>query len=94
MFLYRTVTTAGFKRDVRRVARRNTALMVRLADAVVILENDPFNLSRRYNIVKLIGVKARQGQWRLRIGDYRIRYDVFGREVVLYTFRHRREAYE
>lgn len=33
------------------------------------------------------------GQWRLRVGSYRIRYDVIGRDDVLYRVRHRRDVY-
>ncbi|MBI3961397.1 MAG: type II toxin-antitoxin system RelE/ParE family toxin [Deinococcus sp.] len=32
-------------------------------------------------------------QWRIRAGDYRLRYDIVGSDVVLYSFRHRKEAY-
>jgi mRNA-degrading endonuclease RelE of RelBE toxin-antitoxin system len=93
MVVYRIISTAGFERDVRRATRRDSVLLTRLAGALEILENDPMNFSRHYDISKLTGIKAGQGQWRLRVGDYRIRYDIFGRDVVLYTFRHRREAY-
>jgi mRNA interferase RelE/StbE len=33
------------------------------------------------------------GQWRIRVGDYRIRYDIEGEQVLLYRVRHRREIY-
>jgi mRNA-degrading endonuclease RelE of RelBE toxin-antitoxin system len=29
------------------------------------------------------------GQWRLRVGDYHIRYDIAGHRVLLYRVRHR-----
>lgn len=93
MIRYRVVSTSGFRRDVHRATRRDSLLLSRLAGAIEILENDPMNINRRYNIVKLTGVKAGEGQWRIRLGDYRIRYDIFKNNVVLYTFRHRREAY-
>jgi mRNA-degrading endonuclease RelE of RelBE toxin-antitoxin system len=38
-------------------------------------------------------LKPGEGQWRIRAGDYRLRYDIFGRDVVLYAVRHRTEAY-
>ena len=33
------------------------------------------------------------GAWRIRVGDYRIRYDIEGNQVLLYRVRHRREIY-
>jgi mRNA-degrading endonuclease RelE of RelBE toxin-antitoxin system len=41
----------------------------------------------------LAGLKPGEGQWRLRWQDYRLRYDVFNNEVVLHSFRHRKDAY-
>ena len=38
------------------------------------------------------GARVR-AQWRVRVGDYRVRYDIAGNDVVLYSFRHRREVY-
>ena len=31
--------------------------------------------------------------WRIRVGDYRIRYDIEGDRVLLYRVRHRRDIY-
>ena len=33
------------------------------------------------------------GAWRLRVGDWRIRYDIVGNEIHLLRARHRREVY-
>ena len=40
-----------------------------------------------------MNVEPGGGQWRIRSGIYRLRYDVVGRDVVLYSVNHRREAY-
>lgn len=32
--------------------------------------------------------------WKLRVGDYRIVFEVVGREVMIYKIAHRREIYE
>jgi prevent-host-death family protein len=34
------------------------------------------------------------GQWRIRVGDYRIRYDIEGSRVLLYRVRHRKDFTE
>ncbi len=57
------------------------------------LRVDPYNRGRKHSIAKLTGVAEGEGQWRIRVGDYRLRYDIIGRDVVLYSFRHRREVY-
>ena len=49
---------------------------------------DPFGHGR-----KLVG-KPGPGQWRFRVGDYRIRFDIEGRVLLFYRVRHRREIYE
>ncbi len=52
------------------------------------LLKDPFPYLK-----KLAG-KTRAGQWRFRVGDYRVRLDVEGRALCFYRVRHRREIYE
>ena len=64
----------------------------RLQDQVrEILETDPYNVSRRHPIKKLEGVSAGAGQYRLRLGRFRFRYDIFGRQVWLFFCGLRRE---
>jgi mRNA interferase RelE/StbE len=52
------------------------------------LLSDPFKHGR-----KLVEKKG-PGRWRFRVGDYRIRFDIEGRILLLYRVRHRREIYE
>ncbi len=42
---------------------------------------------------KLVG-KTGPERWRLRVGDYRIRFDIEGRKLLFYRMRHRREIYQ
>ena len=81
---FQVVTSPAFERSARRVTRRSPELAALLAELIGILETDPYNRTRRYDITKLTGVKPGNGQWRIRQGDYRLRYDISGREVVLY----------
>ena len=90
-FLVRT--TPAFEREVRRLAKRYPDLRAKAARTIEILEEDPANLSRTYNIEKLHGVPSGEGQYRLRLGDWRFRYDIHGAEVVLHLCRRRPEAY-
>ena len=63
----------------------------RLLRAVEILEVDPLNVARSHPIKKLADVKQGQGQYRLRLGRWRFRYDIYGQEVVLTYCGLRRE---
>jgi mRNA-degrading endonuclease RelE of RelBE toxin-antitoxin system len=53
------------------------------------LERDPFEPPPKIKKLKGKGI----GQWRLEIWPYRVRYDVMGRDVVLYRVRHRKDIY-
>ncbi len=47
------------------------------------LKADPYNRTRAHHITKLTGVRQGEAQYRLRLGRWRFRYDVYGSEVVL-----------
>src|SRR6266404_8978831 len=81
---YRTLTTSAFERDARSITRRNARLLRVLDRLLNVLAEDPYNKSGRHDIKKLTGLKPGEGQWRIRAGDYRLRYDIFGRDVVLF----------
>lgn len=43
------------------------------------------------------GVRLRKsllGLWKLRVGDYRVVYEILGRTVRVHVVRHRKEAYQ
>ena len=90
---YRTLTTPAFERETRKILRRNARFLGMLEKMLTALKNDPYDRSRKHDIKKLAGLKSGEGQWRIRAGDYRLRYDIFGHDVVLYALRHRKEAY-
>ena len=90
---FQVLTTPSFERDFRRTARGNQQLVNALEELVAILGEDPHNRRGQHPIKKLGGVKPGEGQWRIRWREYRLRYDIFGNEVVMHSFRHRKEAY-
>ena len=90
---FQVVISPAFERDARRVTRRNPETADLLEELIAVLEEDPYNRAAQHDIRKLTGVKPGKGQWRIRQGDYRLRYDIFRRDVVLYSLRHRKEAY-
>jgi mRNA-degrading endonuclease RelE of RelBE toxin-antitoxin system len=88
---FTVVATSHFDRLVKKLVRRHPDLTDRLEEALAILTEDPYNRSRRYPIKKLEGVQEGEGQYRLRSGRFRFRYDIAGREVVLHYCGLRRE---
>jgi mRNA interferase RelE/StbE len=79
---FQLVISNHFRRDLRRL---DAAIHRRVLEAIVQLEEDPYQGSQLTNV--------RIGQWRMRVGDYRIRYDVEGDRVLLYRVRHRKDIY-
>ena len=85
--------TSRFERDFERLAKKNRGVLDYARQARIILQTDPYNFSRQYRIKKLTDIPAREGQWRLRIGDYRVRYDIKGKIVELHSVKLRKDAY-
>ena len=90
---FHVLTTPSFERDFRKTSKGNQVLGHALEELVAILAEDPHNRSGQHPVKKLAGLKPGEGQWRIRWRDYRLRYDIFGSEVVMHSFRHRKEAY-
>lgn len=78
--------TSSFERDLERLPRQFQPKILR---ALKQLEASPFGPPPKVKKLKGKGV----GQWRLEVWPYRMRYDVFGRDVVLYRVRHRKDIY-
>jgi mRNA-degrading endonuclease RelE of RelBE toxin-antitoxin system len=90
---FRVLTTPGYERDFRTISRGRRSVADAMEELLVILRRDPYNRNGRHQIKKLSGYKTGEGQWRIRWKEYRLRYDILGSDVVLYSFRHRKEAY-
>jgi mRNA-degrading endonuclease RelE of RelBE toxin-antitoxin system len=90
---FRIVATPRYKRDAKKYLKQNKALLSIAKEMIAVLRRDPYNTSKTHNIVKLTSPSQGEGQYRIRSGDYRIRYDIIQRDVVLYSFKHRKDAY-
>jgi mRNA-degrading endonuclease RelE of RelBE toxin-antitoxin system len=88
---FSVLTTSHFDRLMKKLAPKHSELAERFEQATAILSADPFNKSGKHAIKKLVGVSAGEGQYRLRSGRFRFRYDVAGLEVVLHYCGLRRE---
>ena len=58
---------------------------------IITLKADPYNRSRQYAIKKLEAVSQDEGQYRIRSGRFRFRYDISGQTVYLKACSLRRE---
>lgn len=83
---YRVEFTTAAARQVKKLPRQARD---RILDAIAGLGEEP----RPHGVKKLTG---EQTAWRIRIGEYRVIYDVFDAELVVSVVRagHRREVYE
>ena len=90
---YRVITTPTFEREVKKLLKRNPRVAEQIEQVLEFLRTDPYNRSGMRDIKKLTDVKKGEGQWRIRTGNHRVRYDIIGEEVVLHFVGHRREAY-
>lgn len=90
---FRVLTTATFERNARKMLRKHPHLAKVIDEIAGVLREDPYNITRQHDIKKLHQVKPGEGQWRIRSGDYRLRYDIIEHAVFLHSIRHRKEAY-
>jgi mRNA-degrading endonuclease RelE of RelBE toxin-antitoxin system len=88
---FTVTTTAHFDRLVKKLAPKHPELVGRFEEAIAVLSEDPFNKSRKHSIKKLEAVPGGEGQFRLRSGRFRFRYDVEGNQVILLYCGLRRE---
>jgi len=84
-------TTSAYRRLSHPLRQHHQEFAEVEAEAFAILRPDPYNRTRRYKIRKLENVPRGSGQYRLRRGRWRFRYDIEGRDVVLYYCGLRRE---
>jgi mRNA-degrading endonuclease RelE of RelBE toxin-antitoxin system len=88
---YSVLTTSHFDRLMKKLAPKHPELVERFEQAISILSVDPYNKSGKHAIKKLVGVPVGEGQYRLRSGRFRFRYDVEELEIVLHYCGLRRE---
>ena len=83
--MYRVLVERSAEKDLKRL---QSDVRLRVANVLRNLANDPRPVGSR----KLAGTKH---DWRVRVGDYRIIYEIADviRVVRVYRVRHRREAY-
>lgn len=83
---YRVLFTTAAAREVKKLPR---PARDRVLEAIAALADDPRPRSSK----KLVG---EQTAWRVRVGDYRVIYDILDGELIVTVVRaaHRREVYD
>ncbi len=79
---FRLVPTKRFEDDFQDLPKKVQGQVLKSLERI---EADP------HRGQKLVAAKV--GQWRYRVGDYRIRYDIENSVVVLHVVRQRKEVY-
>jgi len=83
----------GFDRDLRRIEKAGRRDVVeRIQAGLILLREDPSTPRPGVDVIRL---KAAAGRYRLRIGQYRILYEVDfkSRTIVVTTAYHRSRGY-
>ena len=86
MTAYRVEFTTASAKEIRKL---DTQIRRRILDAITHLEREP----RPHGVRKLAGY---DNAWRIRVGDYRVLYEVVDDQVLVTVVRvaHRRDVYE
>jgi len=82
---YKLIPSKTFLKNLRKIPPESKS---RISKALLELKQDPFSTR---DLKKLANVEI--GRWRLRIGDYRLRYDIVGQEIQLCIILHRKDVY-
>jgi mRNA-degrading endonuclease RelE of RelBE toxin-antitoxin system len=72
------ITTSRFDRELKKLASQHQRLAELFRRVFIILRADPYNRSCQHPIKKLKAVPAGEGQYRIRSGRFRFRYDIEG----------------
>jgi len=83
MSRYNLIATPTFRKDLQKLDIQTYERILRVLEK---LEEDPF-VGKKLRSVKV-------GCWRIRVGQYCIRYDIIGNDIVLHRVRHRKTIYE
>lgn len=89
--MYKVIATKTFERRYKKLLALDSGLKSFFATALNQLEEAP-RAGRASK--KLVGVPHGDGAWRLRLGRYRLRYDISGKTVTLHTIALRKDIYQ
>jgi mRNA interferase RelE/StbE len=80
---YNLVYTRRAERDIKKLEPK---VKVRIGEALLRYSEEPLRFSEKLSAPLL-------GEYRFRIGDYRVIFDIKGSEIIVLRVGHRREIY-
>lgn len=82
---YQIVASKPFLKVVKKLT---PSTKKKIKAALIELKKDPYSYP---SLKKLVNVRV--GKFRVRIGDYRLRFDIVGKEIRLHLIMHRKDIY-
>lgn len=73
---FSVLATPSFRRLANHLTSQHPEFSTLYEEALAILQEDPLNRTRRHPIRKLRNVRPGEGQYRIRLRRFRLRYDV------------------
>ena len=87
---YKITSTLKFKKDIKKLIKKDRAVVFFYEKVLDILEKGSFD----NKIKKLKDIKKDDlGQWRIRAGQYRFRFDVDKNKIILKFVGFRKDSY-
>jgi mRNA-degrading endonuclease RelE of RelBE toxin-antitoxin system len=83
--------TPHCERLIKGLNKQHPDFITHYEKAISILSSDPYNRKRSHQIKKLKNIAPGEGAWRLRLGRWRFRYDIWDQQVELSYCGLRRE---
>ena len=80
---YKIVYTPSAIKDIKKL---DSVVKKRIKKKIELFLENPIHYSRRLTSEKI-------GEYRWRVGDYRIVFDISNKEVIVLKIRHRRDVY-
>ena len=89
--IFTVFMTPRSRRQYEKMIRRQPGIQLQVDQLLAVLEKDPYNLTKYFDIKKL--VDEQQGQWRIRSGNYRLRYDIDEEKIIIQDVFDRKKGY-
>lgn len=90
---FNILTTSAFDKMLKKVFKKDKKISKSIKEISNILKENPYG-ENNSKIKKLTDIKQNDGMWRIRFHEYRIRYDVIGKDVVLHSIKNRKDSYK
>ncbi|MBI4826088.1 MAG: type II toxin-antitoxin system RelE/ParE family toxin [Nitrospirae bacterium] len=81
---HKLVYTRRAEKDIKKF---DPSIKLHIGKAILKLQNNPFEHSEKLTDPKI-------GTYRFRIGDYRVIFDIQGKDIVILRVGHRKEIYK